>query len=58
MALCSVNPCLSAQGSDYPHLDAYRDPIKELRENLKEVPEADQRKVLGENALKVYGLLS
>ena len=43
--------------SDYPHPDSYPDPVKELKENLKELSEEDQRKILGENALKVYNVV-
>ena len=42
--------------SDYPHLDCYPDHIKELKSNIKELPEEDQRKIIGENALKIYNV--
>ncbi len=44
--------------SDYPHLDASFNVVREIREKLAELPEASQRKVLGENALRFYGLAS
>ena len=44
--------------SDYPHLDASVNVVSEIREKLAELPESSQRKVLGENALRFYGLAS
>lgn len=44
--------------SDYPHLDASFHVVREIREKIAELPEASQRKVLGENALRFYGLAS
>jgi predicted TIM-barrel fold metal-dependent hydrolase len=42
--------------SDYPHLDATFNVVGELREKIAPLPEAAQRKILGENALRFYGL--
>ena len=42
--------------SDYPHLDASFHVLDTLRERIAALPEAAQRKVLGENALRFYGL--
>lgn len=42
--------------SDYPHLDATFNVVGQLREKIAELPEADQRLVLGENVLRFYGL--
>ena len=42
--------------SDYPHADGVPDPVNELRKTLEALPEDDQRKVLGENAVGLYGL--
>jgi len=42
--------------SDYPHIDASMGVVKEMRERLAVLPLADQRKVLGENAARFYGL--
>ncbi len=42
--------------SDYPHLDATFNVVGELREKIASLPEAAQRKILGENALRFYGL--
>lgn len=42
--------------SDYPHIDADFGVVKDLKERLAPLPLADQRKVLGENALRFYGL--
>ena len=42
--------------SDYPHIDASMGVVKEIRERIASLPEPDQRLVLGENALRFYGL--
>lgn len=42
--------------SDYPHIDASMGVVKEMRERLQSLPLPDQRKVLGENAVRFYGL--
>jgi predicted TIM-barrel fold metal-dependent hydrolase len=42
--------------SDYPHIDASFNVVAEIREKLADLPEDSQRKVLGENALRFYGL--
>ncbi len=42
--------------SDYPHLDASFNVVGEIRERIAGLPESSQRKVLGENALRFYGL--
>ncbi len=42
--------------SDYPHLDASFNVVGEIREKIANLPESSQRKVLGENALRFYGL--
>ena len=39
---------------DYPHSDSWTGPVKTLRESLSRLPEDDQRKVMGENALDLY----
>ena len=41
---------------DYPHSDSWTGPVKTLRETLSKLPEDDQRKVMGENALDLYKL--
>ena len=41
---------------DYPHSDSVVSPVKELKENLASLREADQRKVFGENAMELYKL--
>ena len=43
-------------GLRLPHSDSILNPVKELRENLGPLPEADQRKVFGENAIELYKL--
>jgi predicted TIM-barrel fold metal-dependent hydrolase len=42
--------------SDYPHVDASFGTVKEMRKRLAPLPLDDQRKVLGTNALRFYGL--
>jgi predicted TIM-barrel fold metal-dependent hydrolase len=42
--------------SDYPHIDASFGVVEEMRGRLARLPESAQRKVLGENALRFYGL--
>jgi len=42
--------------SDYPHLDASFHVVDQLRERIARLPEDAQRKVLGTNALRFYGL--
>jgi len=42
--------------SDYPHIDASYGVVKEMKERLSSLPLASQRKVLGENAVRFYGL--
>ena len=42
--------------SDYPHIDASLGVVQEMRERVAPLPVADQRLVLGENAVRFYGL--
>lgn len=42
--------------SDYPHIDASFGVVGEIRSRLAPLPEADQAKVLGGNAVRFYGL--
>jgi predicted TIM-barrel fold metal-dependent hydrolase len=42
--------------SDYPHLDASFGVVREMRERLAPLPVETQRKVLGENVVRFYGL--
>jgi predicted TIM-barrel fold metal-dependent hydrolase len=42
--------------SDYPHLDAEMGVVAELRSRLASLPLASQKKVLGENVMRFYGL--
>ena len=42
--------------SDYPHIDASYGVVKEMKEGVASLPLDAQRKVLGENVLRFYGL--
>jgi len=42
--------------SDYPHLDASFHVVDTIRARLAPLPQESQRKVLGANALRFYGL--
>jgi predicted TIM-barrel fold metal-dependent hydrolase len=42
--------------SDYPHLDASFNVVGQIRERIAGLSPAAQRKILGENALRFYGL--
>jgi len=42
--------------SDYPHIDASFGVVKEMKERVASLPLADQRKVLGQNAVRFYNL--
>jgi len=42
--------------SDYPHLDAEMGVVAELRGRLASLPLVSQKKVLGENVMRFYGL--
>jgi len=42
--------------SDYPHLDASFNVVGQIREKIAVLPETAQRKILGENAVRFYGL--
>ena len=42
--------------SDYPHVDASFGVVDEMKERLAPLPEESQRLVLGENAMRFYGL--
>lgn len=42
--------------SDYPHEEGHAHPVAELQKTLAELDQADRDKILGNNAVKVYGL--
>ena len=42
--------------SDYPHSDGVPDPVNEVKKTLQCLPEGDLNKVLGGNAVDLYGL--
>ena len=43
-------------GSDWPHSEGHADAVGKMKRNVASLPEEDQRKILGENALTMYGL--
>ena len=43
-------------GSDWPHAEGHTEPLRKMKRNVASLPEEDQRKILGENALTMYGL--
>jgi predicted TIM-barrel fold metal-dependent hydrolase len=51
-----LGPDLVIWASDYPHLDASFDVVGQIREKIAGLPESAQRKILGENAVRFYGL--
>jgi predicted TIM-barrel fold metal-dependent hydrolase len=42
--------------SDYPHLDAHRDPVRELKEKIAPLSPPDQEWILGRAAIELYRL--
>ena len=42
--------------SDYPHIDAHKDPVKELREKIAPLSPQDQEWILGKAAVELYRL--
>jgi predicted TIM-barrel fold metal-dependent hydrolase len=42
--------------TDYPHIDAHREPIRELREHIAELPVEEQEWILGKTAAQLYRL--
>jgi predicted TIM-barrel fold metal-dependent hydrolase len=42
--------------TDYPHIDAYNNPVKELREHIAPLPAEDQEWILGKSAVELYRL--
>ena len=43
-------------GSDYPHAEGFTDPVAKARNALHPLPEVSVKKILGENAVKFFGL--
>ena len=43
-------------GSDYPHEEGHKEPVKKLGECLDELSEAERRLIFGENACGLYNL--
>ena len=43
-------------GSDYPHGEGHTDPLGELTERIGDLSEEEQRQIIGENAVNLYGL--
>ena len=42
--------------SDYPHSEGHAAALTDVKKTISPLPEEDQRKILGENALSLYGL--
>ena len=42
--------------TDYPHIDAHRESIRELREHIAELPVEEQEWILGKTAAQLYRL--
>lgn len=51
-----VGPDRFMWGSDWPHPEGHTDPLGKVKQNIVGLPEEDRRKILGENALSMYGL--
>ncbi len=44
--------------SDYPHFDCtFPGAVRELKEHMEGLSEQDKRKILGDNAQRLYGLV-
>jgi predicted TIM-barrel fold metal-dependent hydrolase len=42
--------------TDYPHIDAHKDPVAELRRHIAELAHAEQEWILGKAAAELYRL--
>ena len=42
--------------TDYPHIDAYKNPLKELRHHIEAMSREDQEWILGKSAVELYRL--
>lgn len=42
--------------TDYPHIDAYKNPVKELRHHIEPMSREDQEWILGKSAVELYRL--
>ena len=51
-----VGPDRFMWGSDWPHPEGHTNPLQKVKQNITGLPEEDQNKILGENALNMYGL--
>ena len=51
-----IGPQYCIWASDYPHIDASLGVVPVLKRYIASLPESDQRLILGENALRFYGL--
>jgi len=49
-------PSSFGEGTGTPHIDAEYGVVAELKKNIACLPESAQRKILGENAAKIYCL--
>lgn len=43
-------------GSDYPHQEGYPDAVNRVKAQVSSLSRGDQQRILGENALEMYGL--
>ena len=61
---CHLEPTVARLGadrliwaSDYPHFDGtFPGAVQSIKNNVSGLPEADQRKILGENSAQIHGL--
>lgn len=51
-----VGPEYFVWASDYPHIDASLGSVKEISGNIAALPDNERKMILGENALRYYGL--
>jgi predicted TIM-barrel fold metal-dependent hydrolase len=43
-------------GADYPHSEGQTGAVESLKQSLSNLPEDARRKIIGENAIRLYGL--
>jgi hypothetical protein len=42
--------------TDYPHIDAHKNPLRELRKHIQSLSAEEQDWILGRTAVELYGL--